>query len=207
MKNFLLIIFLAINITCYGQETRTYNNFSIAAGFSGASSSTKVSFGEMVQKKSIVPFRILANTTLKFNTLNKDNTVNLVGEKYKTLRRINSISLSLPIGFEVFQKNFGLGVSQELLSFSFKKAYDSTQIDMPTDLTGSAKIFSTIFSKNQSLNSQIYLVYTLYDSFALKFGIQRDNLALNFNESDKKTKAGMLHSNSVFISIRTNIEK
>jgi hypothetical protein len=101
----------------------------------------------------------------------------------------------------------GIGISQEMISFTFKKSFDSTQISGFKEYEAATKSFSTIFSKNQSLSGQIYLVYTINDSFAIKLGAQRENLAINFLDKNDKTKSGTIHSNSIFISIRTNIEK
>jgi hypothetical protein len=207
MKKLLVIILLVISKAVLGQEIRTYNNFSVGTGFSSSSNSSMISYGEMVQKKSILPFRVMACANLKYQSFNKNSKVNFSGKNFTLLSRINSINLAIPLGFEVFQKNFGIGLNQELLSFAFKKTYDSTQVDVSKKYTASAKRLSTIFSKNKSLSGQIYLIYTVNESFAIKLGTQRENLAINFLDLNNKTKTGTIHSNTIFISIRTNIEK
>jgi hypothetical protein len=207
MKNVLSFALLFMSLTTYSQELRTYNNFSIGSGFSASSNSAMISYGEMVQKKSVLPFRVLTSANLKFQSFNKNNEVDILGKNFTLLRRINTINIAIPLGFEVFKKNFGIGICQEMIALAFKKSYDSTQVNVAKDYKASAKLFSTIFSKNQSLSSQIYLVYTLNDAFAIKLGAQRENLAINFLDLNDKTKTGTIHSNSIFISIRTNIEK
>jgi hypothetical protein len=207
MKKILTIALLLFSLTSFSQEIRTYNNFSLGSGISSTSTSAIVSYGEMVQKKSIVPFRVLTNINIKFQSYNKKNDIGILGKNFSLLKKINTVNLAIPLGFEVFQKNLGLGISQELVSFGFKKSYDSTQISDSRNYSPSVKRFTTIFSKNQSLSGQIYLVYTINESFAIKLGAQRENLSLNFLDKNDKTKTGTIHSNSIFISIRTNIEK
>ncbi len=207
MKKIALLFFIFLSYFSQAQEIRTYNNFSLGTGFSGKSNSAMISYGEMVQKKSILPFRALAALDLKFQSFNKNNEVFLVGKNTTLLRRINTVNIALPLGFEVFQKNMGIGINQEILSIAFKRNYDSTQVQMPLGSTGSARRFSSVFSKKNSLTGQIYLVYTISESFAIKFGIQRENLGIRFKDINSKTQTGSLHSNSIFINIRTNIEK
>ena len=207
MRKLVLLLCLFMPLISHSQEIRTYNNFSVGASFSGHSSSGMISYGEMVQKKSIVPFRAMAALDLKFQAFNKNNSIILKGNDFSLLRRINTVNMALPLGFEIFEKNIGIGLSQEIFSLAFNKSCDSTQVKMPSKTTATPKRFSSILSKNNSLSGQIYLVYTVSESFAIKLGIQRENLGLRFADANNNSQTGSIHSNSIFINIRTNIEK
>ena len=113
----------------------------------------------------------------------------------------------MPIGAEVYYKNIGLGLAQEIVNFNLAKSFDSTKIKTSQNYEIKTNGFSHVFSNKNNLSSTFYLVYTISDSFSLKAGFNRENEVFNFYEDSNKIGFSKITDNSVFISIRTNIEK
>jgi hypothetical protein len=207
MKKTLTLTFICIVHMVYSQEIRTYTNLTLSTGFSKIAASNAIQFGEMVQKNSTLPFRLTAGLSLKFQKAKPAATYTSLGSNYKAKTKINSTALAIPVGFEIFKNSLGLGVSQELIGLNFNKKLDNTNLDLPVDFTAGMKRFNTLFSSKNNLSSQIYGVFTLFDSFALKIGMQIERNTLKINDINNRNSFAKLQDNLFFISIRTNIEK
>jgi hypothetical protein len=205
MRVFIILLFAAFSANA--QKINTFNNFIFNTAFSNAGSVNTIGYGEMLQKKGKVSFRVLSSLNLDLSKIKTNQTFTSIGQKITSKKNLYSTSFSIPVGFEVYSKNLGLGISQELVSYSLNKKMDSSFVSIPADFEASYKRFSSILSKNNTQDTQVYAVFTLYDSFAIKVGIQTEKIALNVKGLSNNTKTSNFSSNLFFISIRSNIEK
>ncbi len=177
---------------------------------SKSNNNLSVSYGEMLQLKKTIPIRIIASVqytgkVFKQNTWppNKKtgSTQLIIKDSF-----LNS-SFNLPLGVEFFNKNFGLGFMQEFASFNLSKNVDSSKVEIPIDMELKPVAFSSIFSKHHDLNSTIYVVYTLSESFSFKLGLNLGSNNFNFYKGSNKVNFARISEKSVFLSLRINIEK
>jgi hypothetical protein len=193
-----------------GQNLRTFNTINFSTSLSSNIHDYSVSVGEMLQIKKSIPFRILVAAQYTGKVTKKGlwpaNT-NSKGIGLSLKQSVFTSNINLPIGGEIYFKNIGLGLVQELVNFNLVKSFDSTKVDIPSNHEIKTNRFSHVFSNKNNLNTTLYLVYTLSDSFSLKLGLNRGNDVFNYYESSKKTGFSRITDNSIFISIRTNIEK
>lgn len=207
MKLNIVLIALMLFCTNYGftQEIRTFNTVNFSSTLSNSVNNYSVSVGEMVQINRTLPFRFLvaAQYTGKFT-----KSGNWPGKTALNIKsNLFTSNLNMPIGAEVYYKNIGLGLVQEIVNFNLAKRFDSTKIQTFQNYEIKTNAFSHVFSNKNNLNCTFYLVYTISDSFSLKAGFNRGNEVFSFYENSKKIGFSKLIDNSVFISIRTNIEK
>lgn len=198
-----LILFFANEGFC--QEIRTFSTVNFSTTLSRVVNNYSVSVGEMVQINRAIPFRFLvaAQYTGKVTKSGiwPSNTPLIIKQN------IFTSNINIPIGAEVYFKNIGLGLVQEIVNFNFSKSFDSTKIQTSQNYGIKTSGFSHMFSNKNNLNSTLYLVYTISDSFSLKGGFNRGNEVFNYYEDSKKIGFSKITGNSIFISIRTNIEK
>ncbi|MBP8156172.1 MAG: hypothetical protein KAX81_04030 [Leadbetterella sp.] len=198
-----LILFFANDGFC--QEIRTFNTVNFSSTLSKSVNNYSVSVGEMLQVNRTLPFRLLvaAQYTGKITKSGiwPDNT------SLNIKKNIFTSNINMPIGAEVYYKNIGLGLAQEIVNFNLAKSFDSTKIKTSQNYEIKTNGFSHVFSNKNNLSSTFYLVYTISDSFSLKAGFNRENEVFNFYEDSNKIGFSKITDNSVFISIRTNIEK
>lgn len=208
---FAIISLFALSIgNLFSQEIRTFNTVNFSTSISGKVNDYSVSVGEMIQIKKAIPFRILLAAQYTGKTSKKGfwpEISNPKGTSLSIKKNIFTSNISIPIGAEIYYKNIGLGLVQEIINFNFAKSFDSTKIVLPLETELKTNGFSNVFSNKNNLNSTLYLVYTISDSFSLKFGINRGNEVFNYYNDSKKTGFSKITGNSVFISFRTNIEK
>jgi len=203
------ILFLRLNFS-FSQEIRSFTNANFTSIPSKSNNNLSISFGEMLQLKKTIPIRIIASAqytgkVFKQNTWpsNKKtgSTQLIIKDSF-----FNS-SFNLPLGVEFFNKNFGLGFMQEFASINLLKSIDSSKVEIPVDMELKPLVFSSIFSKHHDLNSTIYVVYTLSESFSFKFGLNSGSNNFNFYKGSKKANFARISEKSVFLSLRINIEK
>jgi hypothetical protein len=211
MKKFIFGFLLLIGVfsKSHGQNLRTFNTINFTTNLSSRIHNYSFSVGEMMQIKKKVPFRILVAAQYTGKISKKGfwpgNNNNGIGFNLK--QNVFTSNINLPVGGEIYYKNIGLGLVQEIVNFNISKSFDSTKVDIPANHEIKTNRFSHIFSAKNNLNSTFYLVYTLSDSFSLKLGLNRGNDLFNYYQSSKKTGFSKITDNSIFISIRTNIEK
>jgi hypothetical protein len=207
MKLKIVLIALILIITNQGfcQEIRTFNTVNFSSTLSNNVNTYSVSVGEMVQINRTLPFRFLvaAQYSGKFTKSGVWHGKNSLDIK----KNLFTSNINLPMGAEVYYKNIGLGLVQEIVNFNIVRSFDSTQIKTSQNYEIKTNAFSHVFSNKNNLNSTFYLVYTISDSFSLKAGLNRGNEVFNFYEDSKKIGFSKITDNSIFISIRTNIEK
>jgi hypothetical protein len=193
-----------------GQRLRTFNNVHIGTSLSPSSNKYSVGVGEMIQIQKSIPFRILLGVQYSAKVSKSGiwpSNSNSIGREFSLKQNIFTSNINLPIGGEIYYKSIGIGLVQEIINFNLAKSFDSTKLDLPSNHEIRTNRFSHIFSNKNNLNTTLYLVYTISESFSLKFGLNRGNDVFNYFESSKKTGFSRLTNNSIFISIRTNIEK
>ncbi len=198
-----LILFFAKEGFC--QEIRTFSTVNFSTTLSKRVNNYSVSVGEMIQINRTIPFRFLVaaqytGKVTKSGIWPSNNSLNIKQNIFTT-------NINIPIGAEVYYKNIGLGLVQEIVNFNFDKSFDSTKVQTSQNYEIKTGGFSHMFSNKNNLNSTFYLVYTISDSFSLKAGFNRGNEVFNYYEDSKKIGFSKITDNSVFISIRTNIEK
>jgi len=198
-----LILFFANDGFC--QEIRTFSTVNFSTTLSKNVNNYSVSVGEMIQINQTIPFRFLvaAHYTGKVTKSGIWPTNTSLNIK----QNIFTSNINIPIGAEIYYKNIGLGLVQEIVNFNFAKSFDSTKIQTFQNYEIKTNGFSHVFSNRNNLNSTFYLVYTISDSFSLKAGFNRGNEIFNYYEDSKKIGFSKIIDNSLFISIRTNIEK
>ncbi len=210
MRKFTLGILFVLGGTAplFGQNLRTFNTINFSTTLSPKVNNVSFSVGEMIQFKKRIPFRLLVAAQYT-GKISKQGlwTENTKTRQLRLKKNIFTSNISLPIGGEVYFKNIGLGMVQEIANFNLAKSFDSTKVDIPGNHKIETNRFSNVFSKKNNLNSTLYLVYTLSDSFSLKLGMNRSNDVFNYYEGSKKSDLLRKTENSFFISIRTNIEK
>jgi hypothetical protein len=204
----ILYLFGAVSLA-HSQKLRTFNTINFTTNLSSKVLNHSFSIGEMIQIKKKVPFRILvsAQYTGKISKKGFWPGTNNNGTTFSLKQNVFTSNINIPIGGEFYYKNIGLGLVQEIANFNFSKSFDSTKVDLPMNHQIQTNRFSHIFSTKNNLNSTLYLVYTLSDSFSLKMGLNRGNDLFNYYQGSKKTGFSKITDNSFFISIRTNIEK
>jgi hypothetical protein len=207
MKLNIVLIALILFITNYGfcQEIRTFNTVNFSSTLSNRVNTYSVSVGEMVQINRTLPFRFLVAAQYAGKFTKSGIWPGKTALDIK--KNLFTSNINIPIGAEVYYKNIGLGLIQEIVNFNFAKSFDSTKIQTSKNYEIKTNVFSHVFSNKNNLNSTFYLVYTISDSFSLKAGFNRGNEVFNFYENSKKIGFSKITDNSVFISIRTNIEK
>jgi hypothetical protein len=194
----------------FGQEIRTFNTVNFSSTTSGRLNNYSVSVGEMIQIKKAIPFRILIAAQYTGKSSKKGfwpKSSNTSETSLAIKKNIFSSNINIPIGAEIYYKNIGLGLVQEIINFNFAKSFDSTKVALPSKIELKTNGFSNVFSNKNNLNSVLYLVFTISDSFSLKFGVNRGNEVLNFYKDSEKIGFSKIKDNSIFISFRTNIEK
>lgn len=129
---FSIIFFFSLsNAIC--QQIRTFNTLNLSPTFSKKLNTFNLSFGEMIQVKKSVPFRFLASLNYSGNFIKKgewNSNIELGSKSLTVKENFYTSKISIPIGFELFTKNFGIGISQELITFSNKKSIDSTKVQV-----------------------------------------------------------------------------
>ncbi|MCP9770117.1 hypothetical protein EGI22_19610 [Lacihabitans sp. LS3-19] len=205
----LLVLFLGLSFS-YSQEIRTFTNVNFKTNLSKSNNNFSISVGEMLQLKKRIPVRII--TSFQFTGKVFKETIWPPDKKSGSTQLIvkdsflNS-SFNLPLGVEFFHKDFGLGIMQEVASFNLSKSVDSSKVVIPVDMELKPVVFNSIFSKNNNLNSTIYVVYTVSDSFSVKLGLNSGANNFNFYKDSKKINFARISEKSVFLSLRINIEK
>ena len=206
------IFFFLILSNAFCQQIRTFNTLNLAPTFSKKLNTFNVSYGEMIQIKRAVPYRFLVSVNYSANLIKKgtwDADTKLGSKSLGINKNFLTSKFSIPIGFEIFSKNFGIGISQEILTISNKKTIDSSkvQVNSPYSLQniGASSILSSKSKNNTS--TSLYVVYTLSDSFSLLGGINRDQVNFNYFRDSKKVDFSKYSEISAFLSIRINIEK
>jgi hypothetical protein len=194
----------------YSQEIRTFNTVNFSAGVSGIVHNYSLSVGEMLQLNKKLPFRLLlaAQYTGKITrpgTWSPD--LGTVKSPLSIKSTIFSSNLNLPLGGEIFYRNLGIGLVQEIININFVKNFDSTKADLPKNFALKSNGVTNVFSKKNNLNTALYFIYTINDSFSLKFGINKGNELFNYYDGSKKMGFSKIRDNSLFFSFRTNIEK
>lgn len=211
MKRIILLSLLTLfYLKSEAQNLRTFTNLEVATAFSGNTNAYSLYWGEAVQIKSPVPFRFLAG--LRFSLINKDKGTHEISSG-STLTSINFTkkplytTFAIPLGLELFYKGLGIGVSQEVISFSGKKNFDSKYIALEEGEELKTQGFSAVFGSKQNLTSTVYLIYTFSDSFSIKGGYNRITSTFSkYNEGNSLGYAKL--SDDLFsIGIRLNIEK
>lgn len=205
----LLFLFLGLKFS-FSQEIRTFTNVNFKTNLSKSNNNFSVSVGEMLQLNKQIPIRII--TSLQFTgKVFKENTWPSNKESGSTQLIIKesflNSSFNLPLGVEFFHKDFGFGLMHEVASFNLSKSIDSTKVEIPLNTELKPVGFSSIFSKNNNLNSTAYLVYTVSDSFSVKLGLNSGANSFNFYKDSKKVNYARISEKSVFLSLRINIEK
>lgn len=206
----ILISLLAISHCSIAQEVRTFNTINFSAGVSGNIHNYSVSVGEMIQLNKTLPFRILvaAQYTGKVTRPGRwSSDLGSITSPLVVKNTLFSSNINLPVGGEIFYKSLGLGIVQELVNFNLSKNFDSTKVAIPKDFTLKSNGVTNVFSKKNNLNTAIYLVYTINDSFSLKFGFNKGNELFNYYNDTQKVGFSKIKDNSLFFSFRTNIEK
>ncbi len=198
-----LILFFANDGFC--QEIRTFSTVNFSTTLSSRVNNYSVSVGEMVQVNRTIPFRFLVAAQYSGKITKSGIWPSHTSLNIK--KNIYTSNINIPFGAEVYYKNIGLGLVQEIANFNFAKSFDSTKIQTSQNYEIKTNGFSHLLSNKNNLNSTFYLVYTISDSFSLKAGFNRGNEVFKYYEDSKKIGFSKLIDNSIFISIRTNIEK
>lgn len=210
MRKFILgiLFFLGGIAPLFGQNIRTFNTINFSTTLTPKTNNVSFSVGEMIQLKKNIPFRLLVAAQFTGKISKKGLWSEDIKPRHLTIKNnVFTSNISLPIGGEVYFKNIGLGLVQEIANFNLAKSFDSTKVDVPGNHKIETNRFSNVFSKKNNLNTTLYLVYTLSDSFSLKLGMNRGNDVFDYYEGSNKIDLLRKTENSFFISIRTNIEK
>ena len=210
-KSLFAIIFFFLSLDkLYSQEIRTFNTFNFTTSLSEKINNYSVAVGEMLQIKSAIPFRILVSAQYTGKITRPGIWSSNIGT-FKTPITVNknlfTSNISIPIGGEMYYKNIGLGFIQEIINLNLSKSFDSTKVSTPTNQELKLKGVTSIFSKQNNLNTTLYLVYTISDSFSVKLGVRQGNEFFRHYADSKDIGYSKIRDHSFYISIRTNLEK
>jgi hypothetical protein len=213
MIKFLKVIFLSfIALNLKGQTIKVYNQHSVGFSFSDYSSVGSFGIGEILQVNKRIPFRILAKTNYSANILKPNiyhSSDNVKANDFILEKKYFHSNIDLMLGGEVFYKNYGLGFTSELASFSFGKSISDSKYSDSNLLEVNPIKFSYIFSNKEqrNLRTTFYFVYTVSESFSVKLGATNQKNILKLTNIDNQNRYVSGGRVAPFISLRFNLEK
>jgi len=208
----IIFLILSLALSAKGQHARTFSNYGLLYSPSKTGNTYQVAMGEAIQFSKLPALRLIAglNFQLKNYTAVPWNHKDIKNAKLFALNEKTKVSkLNFPVGLELAFKGVGIGVSQEIFNFGFKKTIDSTMADIEPNTEFKHLRFSSLLSKesNNSVSSNLYVHFTINESFTFLFGILKQKSIFNIYKNSKKTDYIGLGETHPYFSIRFNIEK
>ena len=211
MKKIILTTFTCLTgLLAQAQNIRTFNNLEFSTSFSKNTNQYALFWGESLQIKTPVPFRF--TTGLRMSFTNKTKGAYPVGEGKNIQllafdKRPRYTTFAIPVGVELYYKDFAIGAFQEVISLSGKRKYDSTYTALGENEMLRTQGLSTVFQDKQNLTGGIYAVYTFNDSFSIKAGYNRISSTFTRFKEGREAGYARLNDDTFTVGIRLNIEK
>jgi hypothetical protein len=211
MRTIIFATFMCLSCTLiHAQNIRTFNNLEISSSFSKNTTQYALFWGESLQIKTPVPFRFTTGVRMSFTNKTKGAYPADEGKNISILafdKRPRYTTFAIPVGLELYYKDFAIGAFQEIISLSGKRKYDSTFTTLGEKEILRTQGLSTVFKDKQNLTGGIYLVYTFNDSFSIKAGYNRISSTFTRFKEGKEAGYARLNDDTFTVGIRLNIEK
>lgn len=205
----------------YAQRARVYDNLAVSNVFTSKSAVPSLAYTQTLAIGNAYKYRIVAGARLSQFFVPKTTFDNLSADKAASLtflKSTSSMSLNIPVGFEIGTHTLAIGINTDILGYSFGQQRDVSYFELNKatstlqDVQVSTKGINLILGKKGQLNSELYGAVTINDNFTIKAGVSAIRITYNATyaaTTDTRANWDSFQQKSInpFIGLRFNFEK